>query len=430
VSALCGPWPRRYRGQSRAGGLCSPQMHRPCTARPDRPAAGRPGAHPVDMREVPAVAKTQHGVFTTAQARQQGWTDDALRNAVRRKRLVRVQRGCYALRSEGDAPHEERRRDCLQSAVAAALSIPSATVSHQSAAIHWSLPTLFPPDQGCISIAAGSETHASRIHLHRLELPAEHRCQSSAFAITSPARTCLDIACESGASGGIVAADAAVRLALTSRDELERTYCAMYGTPGSIAARQVAQSADGRSESPLESVSRLAFQDASILPEIQQWIYDERESPLARVDFLWPELGVVGEADGRVKYDESGGNEHPVGREAASGTVDRTRAGRRALGLARGVESPASTGQSRPRASSGPSIARRRHRPHLRLWPRNRRHPRYPRTDFGAKAVKERSGLRATAASALTVGLRQQHLADPHRRRRHLDALVLTTEFQ
>jgi very-short-patch-repair endonuclease len=40
------------------------------------------------------------------------------------------------------------------------------------------------------------------------------------------------------------------------------------------------------------------------VPELQVWLGDDAGT-IGRVDFLWRKAGVVGEADGRVKYTDS-----------------------------------------------------------------------------------------------------------------------------
>jgi hypothetical protein len=63
--------------------------------------------------------------------------------------------------------------------------------------------------------------------------------------------------------------------------------------------------ADARAESPLESVSRLVLRWAGLpTPDLQVTLFDEYGVPVGRGDFYWDEFGVVGEADGRTKYDD------------------------------------------------------------------------------------------------------------------------------
>jgi hypothetical protein len=60
---------------------------------------------------------------------------------------------------------------------------------------------------------------------------------------------------------------------------------------------------DGRSESPLESISRLVLAWLGLpKPDLQPVILDQYGRPLGRLDFYWDEFGVAGEADGRSKY--------------------------------------------------------------------------------------------------------------------------------
>ncbi len=73
--------------------------------------------------------------------------------------------------------------------------------------------------------------------------------------------------------------------------------------PFAAVAGLVLPLVDGRRESRLESRSAVVMDLHRIpRPVPQCWILDRRSRPVARVDFAWVELGVVGEADGRVKY--------------------------------------------------------------------------------------------------------------------------------
>lgn len=63
---------------------------------------------------------------------------------------------------------------------------------------------------------------------------------------------------------------------------------------------RVVRFADGRSESPLESISRVAFHELGLPapePQVEVWLGDEL---LARVDFFWRHRKTVGEADGKA----------------------------------------------------------------------------------------------------------------------------------
>src|SRR5436190_23311094 len=75
--------------------------------------------------------------------------------------------------------------------------------------------------------------------------------------------------------------------------------------PGGLQAEQVCGLADARVETPGESVSRFMFVEEGVeMPELQVWIDMPDGGPSARVDFLWRKRGVIGEFDGKIKYDD------------------------------------------------------------------------------------------------------------------------------
>ncbi len=76
--------------------------------------------------------------------------------------------------------------------------------------------------------------------------------------------------------------------------------CASW--PGAQRIPPLLALADGRSESALESLSRVSMHRAGLpMPELQVEVWvDDRF--LARLDFLWRDANLVGESDGRLKY--------------------------------------------------------------------------------------------------------------------------------
>ena len=75
--------------------------------------------------------------------------------------------------------------------------------------------------------------------------------------------------------------------------------------PGLAGARRVLDLADGRAESPLETLGRLLVRDAGLpTPELQVPIEDAR-GVFAYGDLGWPEHKFVVEFDGLLKYDAS-----------------------------------------------------------------------------------------------------------------------------
>ena len=83
---------------------------------------------------------------------------------------------------------------------------------------------------------------------------------------------------------------------------LQRALARQSRWPGASRARRVVAFADGRSESAGESVSRVMLSERGLLPEDLQLDVFDSARLVGRVDFAWPELGVLAEFDGRVKY--------------------------------------------------------------------------------------------------------------------------------
>lgn len=121
--------------------------------------------------------------------------------------------------------------------------------------------------------------------------------------MTSPARTIVDCAREFGGGVACVMADAGLRSGLLTAERLDTAINDCSGWPFVRHAQGLAEFADGRSESALESASRWEMRVHLIpTPKLQQSIADEGGRFLGRVDFYWDEYGVVGEADGAGKY--------------------------------------------------------------------------------------------------------------------------------
>lgn len=122
-----------------------------------------------------------------------------------------------------------------------------------------------------------------------------------AVPVTSAARTVIDLARSTSFRSGVVVADSALRQRKTSKAELGAVIATCSRWPGIDRARQVVEFSDGLSESPFESIARVAFRDGGLPPpELQVWVGDIR--PIARVDFLWRKYGTIAEADGALKY--------------------------------------------------------------------------------------------------------------------------------
>lgn len=237
----------------------------------------------------------------TSQLLQDGYSADEVQRLRRSGQLERVRRGAYAAPLPDASPEATHRRR-----VAAVLLQGSgdAVVSHVSAAVLHGLPVweesldrvhLTRPRTGGGRVRAGLELHTSR-------LPVGDVVELHGCPVTSLARTVVDLARSLPAEQAVAAGDAALRSGLPATAVAE-VLGACRGWPGVGPARRVVALLDGRSESAGESASRVRMHEAGLpAPVLQLAVVDERGRFIGRADFGWPEQGVLGEFDGRLKY--------------------------------------------------------------------------------------------------------------------------------
>ena len=251
----------------------------------------------------------------TSSLRAAGYSYDDVRHLLRRGALTPVRRGTYVA---GEWPEERHARHRL--AVRAAMSElgSDAVVSHTSAAVLHGLPTWRTPlDQVHVTKNRSSGGRRSpRVHLHVATLATSEIVELGGVRVTSLLRTLADVARSVPFEPGVVVLDAAFAGGLVDPAELPDVLHRMRRRRGVSSARRAAAFADGRSESVGESRSRVAIARADLPAPVPQWeVRDGSGRLVGRVDFGWPEQGVVGEFDGRVKYGRTDGTgQGPAGR--------------------------------------------------------------------------------------------------------------------
>ena len=176
-------------------------------------------------------------------------------------------------------------------------------LGHASAAHLWGLPVPR-SEQDRVHVVRDGESVGYRsewLHIHRSTAATEPE-HKAGYSVTSLARTSIDLVRDLDINQSLAVLDAALRLG-ASVQELEHEVDLLHGTRGIGKARWALPHADGRSESPGESLSRyLMIANGLPLPELQFVVVDANGVQVARTDFAWPELGIVGEFDGAVKY--------------------------------------------------------------------------------------------------------------------------------
>lgn len=176
-------------------------------------------------------------------------------------------------------------------------------VSHESAVVMHDLPWFGPlPDR--VVLTDPTRERSQRLRFAD-KVPARGRSvptvEIDGIATTDLVTTAVDIALRSDRGHAIVVLDAVLRRGARREDliaELERRPTRR----GAARAARLIGIADARTESPGESLTNLLFHDLGLPAPILQQEFRAHGGVVARVDFWFPDQGVVVEFDGLFKY--------------------------------------------------------------------------------------------------------------------------------
>ncbi len=242
-------------------------------------------------------------VLTSTEAGRIGFSATDLQSAVRSSLLDRVCRGAYidtsvASSADPEALHRLRLDAILRS------QPQKLVATHTSAALAWDLPVSYAYlDRVHVARTPGRGTTRKHVH-HTLHegYPRDASTAAGGIPAVCGAVAVLGTAFVGGLKPGLVAADAALRQGITSRDELEFWMAELERTPGMAAARAAVAASSPSAESPGESLLRLILTNAGLAVIPQFTVRGPDGQFVARVDFLLPEINLVVEFDGATKY--------------------------------------------------------------------------------------------------------------------------------
>lgn len=234
--------------------------------------------------------------------------------------VVRLRHNRYVLASEWTALDRQGRR--ILGALAAALELPGSVLSHGSAAALLGIPMICAPLRKAeVTVGPTARNRGHEVLRHRSQTePAVFAAAAMdsrpELVITTPAQTAIDIARLYPLPTALAALDHVLHNGQANQEELAACLEAVPTRGrGKDRARTALAIADGRSESPGESLSRARlFENGYPKPELQHEVHDAAGSFLGRVDF---KLGgrLLGEFDGRSKYQR-------VDRDPAAATAE------------------------------------------------------------------------------------------------------------
>ncbi|MDP9182984.1 MAG: hypothetical protein M3P04_09450, partial [Actinomycetota bacterium] len=213
--------------------------------------------------QIPPVAGDQNGLFSRQQALLAATSEGAFHRARRAACAARLATGVYV---EAGLEGLDRRERHLLEARATVLSLGDQwCVARRTAAVLHGLPLLGRAADE-VQLTRGRTTRGARSanrHRHINALLDGERTTLDGIATTTLARTVFDLARRESFRSAVVVADAALRTGLP-RAELLALLEAHRGWAGTRQAKTVFAFADGRAESPLESLGRAACLDGSL----------------------------------------------------------------------------------------------------------------------------------------------------------------------
>jgi very-short-patch-repair endonuclease len=234
-----------------------------------------------------SLVERQDGVVSRGQLLDLGFSKKAIEHGIASGRLHRCRRGVYAV---GRPKLTENGR--LMAAVLACG--PTAALSHGSAAAHWGfLPAWHGPIN--VSVPLRVARHQPGLVVHRrVVIGPEDVAQFDGIPLTNPICTLIDIASHLHRGRLEAAINEADKRDLAGPDELRAALDKLRRRPGiGVLRRTLDRRAFRLTESGLER-RFLSLIDRGGLPMPQTG----RTVNGFKVDFYWPDLGIVVETDG------------------------------------------------------------------------------------------------------------------------------------
>ncbi|UUW88226.1 type IV toxin-antitoxin system AbiEi family antitoxin domain-containing protein [Pimelobacter simplex] len=244
------------------------------------------------------------GTLLRRDAIAHGADDNALLRAVRSGHLVRIRQGAYVLRGVWDSSDAVERHRLLLSAVRRQYD-DRVAASHTSACIKHGGPTwgLRLESAHLTNLYGITERNQGKVVHHRGSCRVDDVTRDDAGWITTPTRTALDTASLAPQEPAVAVVDWYLASRLTTREELETAFATMKHWPDTLALHRVLQLADGRAESVGETRTRLLCRRQHLpAPVAQLEIHHPNGRLAGRIDFAWPEHGLMMEFDGMQKY--------------------------------------------------------------------------------------------------------------------------------
>lgn len=246
----------------------------------------------------------EKGVFLRREAEALGYDDTTIQKRRGHGRWVRVRHGAYTL---GDLWKQADEMERFRTHGRAVLRThdPRGMLSHSSAIAQHRI-EMWGADlaKSHVTRYDGSVGRNGKdVLYHRGVVEPYHRATAEGIAVTAIPRAVVEHALVSSVESGLVTASAALHKKLTTTEELQAAQAEMAHWQGALTADLALRLADERLASVGEARAYYMMWSQGIpMPELQYVVRDETGAVVGVADFAWPEYGLLGEFDGRVKY--------------------------------------------------------------------------------------------------------------------------------
>ena len=243
------------------------------------------------------------GPFTARQAQAVGITPRSLAHRCSTGELIRLRRGVYAPADSQD-PVDLVRAALLTSSVGGVVGFEAAAALHRIPLPHskgMRRIDLYAPE----GTPPGGGRPAMEVRMHYVELPPAQVTTIDGIAVTTLARTAIDVSRGQPLERAVVALDYVRSQGVRLRALWDARH-AVHGQRGVAVLDQALRECSPKSESPMESISRLQFVRGGLPRPVLQREIPGVSGKWYRVDFCWVQAQVIGEADGALKYTERG----------------------------------------------------------------------------------------------------------------------------
>jgi hypothetical protein len=243
-----------------------------------------------------------NGLFLRGEAIARGYSDRDLARACVNHDLVRVRQGTYA--PSASWPQDPYDQHLLRAQGVTLRHPQRIALSHTTGAVAHGL-RLWDPDLSAVHVtrlAGGNGRAESDVRYHRHRPDIDSMVQLDEMLVVDVVRCALGAASLTSIEAGVVLLDSMLEQDVGHGTTMFEMYSGMTRSPFTRRLKVSTRLARRGSQSVGESRTRFLFWEQHLPePVLQFEIYDGNRL-VGICDYAWPDLGLLGEFDGQVKY--------------------------------------------------------------------------------------------------------------------------------